>query len=827
MTAIEIPGYLIRREIGAGGMASVYLALQTSLERDVALKVMAPALAADPTFSKRFLQEARMLASLAHPNIVQVYDVGVTQAQLNYFSMQYLAGGDFAQRVKGGISEKDLVHILEGVANALGYAHQRGYVHRDVAPGNILFDVNDTPVLTDFGIARAISQAARITSAGISIGTSHYMSPEQARGGDVDARSDLYGLGVLTWFGLTGKPPYEGSDGFAVSYAHVFEPIPRLPAAQAHWQGLIDRALAKDPAARFQSADEFVDALGTIDARSVAGVGGDPDAPTRVIRRDSVIAAAAAAAAAPRTADLPTRIGPIPTLEESSAFGDGVASRQVGSRRWLPWSIAAVGLVLMSLVAYALLAGRSPPVSSARSPDERPARTQPASTDGMAASSSSTASTTVAETQASAPGIQEDVADATPEDTLAASADVPDDETLDLSKVPTVVDPVIELVRIGRIDLAAQRLTSPPRNNAFERFSVALRIDPKSKTAKQGVVDTARAYLDMADKAWAAGDPAMFAGYLDKAVEVGGSIAEGAESVAAAASRRKREVDALFATAEAAEARWDKATARSAYQKILVVDASSGRAREAMRSVDRIGAPGFVFRDRAGAASGPELVVVGKVAFSRREITRGEFARFWRSAGQQQFAGKDPSCRDRESVFRSSRKRTWQAPDITQDDSHPVVCVSFQQATAYAAWLGKETGQRYRLPTPSEWEQVARGAPAGSCANANLADASFKRSFDSRTGADCDDAHAATAPGGRFAAVAGVFDVDGNVREWVAACGKSAALTAGCREHGVRGRGWMSPADKESVIQPESYADDVALNTLGFRLVRELDGQLE
>ncbi len=825
MTAIEIPGYLIRREIGAGGMASVYLALQTSLERDVALKVMAPALAADPTFSKRFLQEARMLASLAHPNIVQVYDVGVTQAQLNYFSMQYLAGGDFAQRVKGGIGEKELVHILEGVANALGYAHQRGYVHRDVAPGNILFDVNDTPVLTDFGIARAISQAARITSAGISIGTSHYMSPEQARGGDVDARSDLYGLGVLTWFGLTGKPPYEGSDGFAVSYAHVFEPIPRLPAAQAHWQGLVDRALAKDPATRFQSADEFVDALGTIGARNVAVVGNDPDAPTRIIRRESVLAAAAAAA--PRPADLPTRIGPIPTMEESGAVGDADAPRQAGSRRWLPWSIAAVGLVLMSLVAYALLAGRSPPVSSARSSDERPARTVPGSSVGTATSSSSADSSVPAETQSSEIAAQESVADAVPEDALAVSADTPESETLDLSKVPTVIDPVVELVRVGRMDLAAQRLTSPPRNNAFERFSVALRIDPKSKNAKQGVVDTARAYLDMADKAWAAGDAAMFAGYLDKAVEVGGSIAEGAESVAAAKARRKREVDALFATAGAAEVRWDRVAARSAYEKILVIDASSGKAREALRTVDRIGAPGFVFRDGAGTASGPEFVVIGRVAFSRREITRGEFARFWRSAGQQQFAGKDPSCRDRESVFRSSRKRTWQAPDINQDDSHPVVCVSFAQAMAYAAWLGKETGQRYRLPTPSEWEQVARGAPAGSCASANLADASFKRAFDSRTGADCDDAHAATAPGGRFAAVAGVFDIDGNAREWVAACGKNSALTGACREHGVRGRGWMSPGDKESVTQPDSFADDVALNTLGFRLVRELDGQVE
>ena len=245
--AIEIPGYQIKREIGAGGMASVHLAVQTSLEREVAIKVMAPALAADPQFSKRFLQEARMLASLAHPNIVAVYDVGVTPAQLHYFSMQYLPGGDLASRVQRGLEERDLVLTLAGVARAIGYAHARGYVHRDVAPGNVLFDANNNPVLTDFGIALATVTGGHVTSSGFSVGTSHYMSPEQARGGDVDARSDIYSLGVLAYFGLARKPPYDGADGFAVAYAHVFEPIPRLPAPFAQWQPLLDRALAKDP----------------------------------------------------------------------------------------------------------------------------------------------------------------------------------------------------------------------------------------------------------------------------------------------------------------------------------------------------------------------------------------------------------------------------------------------------------------------------------------------------------------------------------------------------------------------------------------------------
>lgn len=808
MTAIDIPGYVIRREVGVGGMASVYLALQTSLDREVALKVMAPSLAADPTFSKRFLQEARMLASLAHPNIVQVYDVGVTQTQLHYFSMQYLSGGDFAQRVRMGLSEKDLVRVLEGIANALGYAHHRGYVHRDVAPGNILFDVNDTPLLTDFGIARAFSQTARITSAGISIGTSHYMSPEQARGSDVDARSDLYGLGVLTWFGLTGKPPYEGADGFAVSYAHVFEPIPRLPPAQAHWQPLIDKALAKNPADRYQDADEFIAALGMIEPRTATPPPSSPDAPTRVIQRETV-------ASALRAGEAPTRIGVLPTMEESIAQGDASSLPAKAVRGWLPWALAAAGVLLIGGVGYALLSGTGA---------DKPEPAGIASSGSGRDPAASAASPLKAGPAAPGPATEAAEAIATPDAVALAGDPLISLEELDLASIPTVIDPVVSLVRQARADLGALRLTNPPRTNAYERFSLALRIDPANSAAIQGVIDTARAYLDLAEKSWAAGNPAEFAGYLDKAEEVAGSVMEGAATVAEFKARRKVEVDKYLAEADAAVKRMDAADARSAYDKVLVVDAGNAAARDGLRAVDRIGKPGYVFRDPAGARSGPEMVVVSaNLAFARRETTRGEFAAWWRAGGQRQFSGKEPSCRDRESIFRSSRKRDWQAPDVSQDDTHPVVCVSFAEAEAYAAWLSKETGKRYRLPSPAEWEQVARKAPAGSCATANLADASYKAAFDTRSGADCNDGHAGTAPAGLFPPVGGVLDIDGNVREWVAACGKSGPLVEGCRDHGLRGRGWLSQADKDGLMQSDSYSEDVSLNSLGFRLVRELD----
>ncbi|MEO7936600.1 MAG: SUMF1/EgtB/PvdO family nonheme iron enzyme, partial [Dokdonella sp.] len=716
-------------------------------------------------------------------------------------------GGDFAQRVRMGLSEKDLLRVLEGIANALGYAHHRGYVHRDVAPGNILFDVNDTPLLTDFGIARAFSQAARITSAGISVGTSHYMSPEQARGGDVDARSDLYGLGVLTWFGLTGKPPYEGADGFAVSYAHVFESIPRLPAAQAHWQALIDKALAKDPAGRYQDAEEFIAALGQIEPREATVGAATQDAPTRVLQRESI-------ASALRSSEVPTRIGVLPTMEEAASVNrpaPALVGEPTGTRSWLPWALAAVGVLLIGSVGFALMGGGKGDTVAKATLSETPMAPSAAKPPSVASRIDASTPNTQAPAEATSPD-------------PASEALANPEAVLDLANVPTVVDPVAQLVRQARVDLAGQRLTNPPRMNAFDRFSLALRIDSKSSPAKQGIVDTAKAYMDLADKSLAAGSLEEFGTYLDKAAEVAGSISEGAPTVALAKSRRDGEISRFLKVGDAATASMDSEAAKTAYAKVLLLDASNKSARDGNKKADGIGKPGYVFHDQVDGRAGTDLVIVSSaLAFARHETTRGEFSVWWRAAGQRQFSGKEPSCRDRESIFRSSRKRDWKSSDIAQSDNHPVVCVSFAEAQAYARWISTQSGKRYRLPTPSEWEQVARKAPSASCATANLADSTFRKAYDSRAGSDCSDGNPATAPVGSYPAVAGVFDIDGNVREWVSACGKSGSFSEGCRDHGLRGRGWLSVADKENVLEDDSYSEDVALNSLGFRLVRELD----
>ncbi|MEP6485311.1 MAG: bifunctional serine/threonine-protein kinase/formylglycine-generating enzyme family protein [Rudaea sp.] len=831
---IDIPGYVIKREIGSGGMASVHLATQTSLEREVALKVMSPALAADPTFSKRFLQEARMLASLAHPNIVAVYDVGVTAAQLHYFSMQYLPGGDLAARVRHGIEERDLVIAIAGVAKALGYAHQRGYIHRDVAPGNILYDANNNPVLTDFGIALAAASGSRITSAGFSVGTSHYMSPEQARGGDVDARSDIYSLGVLTYYGLTGKPPYDGADGFAVAYAHVFETIPRLPPANAHWQPLIDRALAKDPKDRFDNTDQFLEGLAAAIPQYAGVFRDDIQSQTPAVLSTSVMSVPAARAAAP-VSDIPTKVPRSTPVSSAATVPGGIPAVRVtpatpvrkaspGLMRWWPVFIVVIGVALIAFAMFARNQKPAPRTTTVAQTAPAPADTAPTPPTPSAAPPTSTApvetppvATTAPESAPPPPATN----DAVPGELTAA--DVTDATAV--GEFPTVVDPSIDAVRLGRIDFAAQRLTTPAGANALERFQLALKLDPKSKGARQGIVDIAKKYIEYAEKNRTGGDVAQFEQFLKRASEVGKSLPDDPEIPKTIAQVRQSAAAPFVAQGKTAAAALDKSAAKTAYEKAQQFDPDNEAAREGLKFVATIGEPGFVIHDKIGDSQGPDLVILDKrVAMAKRDVTRGEFRRFWNAGGKSQFADASISCRDRESVFRSSKKRTWENPDIEQDDSHPVVCVSWAEGAAYAQWLSKQTGKHYRLMTAAEFDEAVRKAPGGAC-KSNLADAAFNKKFESRDGSECDDGYAGTSPVGHFGAAGGIFDLDGNVRTWVGACGNGAAADVGsrCRDFLVKGRGWLSVATKETPTFSDTYGADVALNTLGFRVVRDLE----
>jgi len=257
---MHIPGYRIERELGQGGMAIVYLAIQESLNRHVALKVIKPVLTTDDEFAKRFLHEGRIIAQLSDPHIVTVYDIASYEGTY-YLSMEYLPGETLQHHIRAGLSLDESLYIARAIASALHYAHHRGIIHRDIKPQNILFRENGSPVLTDFGIAKSLGSSTIMTRTGLSLGTPRYMSPEQIRGQAVDARADLYSFGVLFYEMLTGNAPYVADDSFALAMMHVTAPTPELPPALHRYQPVLNKLLHKDPNQRFQTGQEFIAAL--------------------------------------------------------------------------------------------------------------------------------------------------------------------------------------------------------------------------------------------------------------------------------------------------------------------------------------------------------------------------------------------------------------------------------------------------------------------------------------------------------------------------------------------------------------------------------------
>lgn len=261
----RIGPYKIQREIGRGGMAIVYLAEHRATHEQVALKVLPRQFTFDPEFLDRFRREAQTARGLNHPAIAAVLDHGDDDDQ-PYIAMRYMPGGTLADRLqRSKLSNARVNEIVRQIASALDHIHAAGLIHRDLKPNNILFDEHDNAYLADFGVAKMTLSSAALTSATY-VGTPAYMSPEQATArGDVDARSDVYGLGVIVFEMLTGRPPYKADTPFGLSLAHLNDPIPQIsplrPELGRAGDGVMRMALAKRPQDRYATAGRFARAV--------------------------------------------------------------------------------------------------------------------------------------------------------------------------------------------------------------------------------------------------------------------------------------------------------------------------------------------------------------------------------------------------------------------------------------------------------------------------------------------------------------------------------------------------------------------------------------
>jgi len=345
--------YKLEKLLGKGGMGAVFLARDLTLDRDVAIKVLPPDVSQDEHVIKRFQQEAKTAAKLDHTNIIPIYRVE-SEGGLNYFVMKYISGTSLEDLLeqKKPIPVDEIQRILWQAGVALGHAHQRGIVHRDVKPANIMFDHDGKVMLTDFGISKALQAASGFTGTGMIIGTPHYMAPEQAKGQPVDGRADQYSLGVVGYRMITGALPFAGDSIHTILYKHIFEEPPPVrsvrPDIPEPLSIAIQRAMSKEPAQRYATMEDFATAVFP-EQPVAAGRSGGPITPKPITRAPVTAESPTEAFISAPTTPIPSASRPpagagAPTVPARPGARPAPAAKPSGSKAWI--GIAAAVLVL-------------------------------------------------------------------------------------------------------------------------------------------------------------------------------------------------------------------------------------------------------------------------------------------------------------------------------------------------------------------------------------------------------------------------------------------------------------------------------------------------
>ncbi len=651
----EIAGYRLHKVINHGGMSTVYLGHQLALAREVAIKVMLPLALADEVSRRRFENEVRTIARLEHPNIVGIHEVGRTFDGLPYYAMPYLPRGHLGQRDLSR-DEPRAIEIALTLLQALDYAHARGVVHRDVKAENVLFDEGERVLLADFGIALRRGFGPRVTTAGLAVGSTAYMAPEQARGEDVDGRADLYSLGVLLWEMLTGRLPFEAADALSMAVMHAQDPIPKVPQHLRHWQRFMNRALSKQAAHRFQDAAQMANAIRAVQQRK------------------------------PWT-------GAVEVLQ-----------RLRPTQRWAMPVWATLGVTAVTLVVLAFSMGRDD--------EPKPATTMPIVTSPQAT-----------------PSV----------DPTAAM----------LQPLPEA--PLQHALEDARQQIARGRLTEPKDANAFDSVLLAWHTDSTHPDVAAAIDQLTAAFSEQITRA-----------VKDGKDERAGELAARANALGqqTGTANSKAQQQLREAAGKALDARLQLAVSRRDAADIPRLTALAEQL-QLPRKLD----PRLLARAKTlpkGLARGATLNTASQssakisVALTPRPVSRREYARFAASNG------RSPAlCRERASLLRVLDPRDWQSPGFRQDENDPVVCISLEDAQAYAHWYSAQTGRRYRLPSAEEIAQTP-------------------------------------------------VNIDGRaVSLWLRDCGQN------CQQRQVTGGSWRSHEAQRTLLAMRGY-DDV-----GFRLVRE------
>lgn len=811
--ALQIPGYRVIRKINQGGMSTVYLAIQISVGRVVALKVMNPQLNNDPAFSERFQREATIVGQLSHPNIVAIYDIG-RHEDLNYIAMDYLPNGSVHDKMSTGLSGEEVLRITREIASALDHAHEKGYIHRDIKPENILFRSDNSAVLSDFGVARGLANNSRMTHVGTVVGTPHYMSPEQTKGNSVDGRSDIYSLGIVFYEMLTGTLPYQGDEAVTIALKHISAPIPKLPMQYLAYQKILEKLLAKDPEQRFQRGRDLILAIEDLEKnyRAPSTTATHP-ADLTVINLASALASATYNAMRWRLNRMravrwnpsrgfysrpSTKITEIffneqnaPALTVRAEIETQVHQTYDKKKAALTkLGLAAVIVVLAWCgfsIWYAKTTNINEPLSAAGKlavatadmfielPQASPNADQIIATHTSSPHSSNTIIAGTATSQA--------VAEATTET-----------DTPTISKMPaTSADAATNgATSIAMVAAASEntddQLLSSASSSSAPPITYALTVKPSPAQARVRIMNIPERY-----------QPGIQLPAGQYQIEVSQA---GYDTVLAWVDIVDQDIAPAFALTESI------APGEEISSPVITSIKSEGP--------EMIGIPTGSFfmgnKDDPVAMPVHKVTISKPFAMSKYEITFDDY-----------------------DMFAQATNRTLPGDNRWGRGNRPAINVSFEDARAYASWLSETTGKKYRLPTESEWEYVAR-ADTNSLFwwGDDLKEASGRANC--RRGCNSKFSGlfgAKTAPVGSYPANGfGVYDTAGNVSEWVEDCfaenytlhpkNGQAMVVKSCDARVVRGGSAKDNAERLASHIRNSHRAEISGSHLGFRVVMEL-----
>jgi serine/threonine-protein kinase PpkA len=819
--ALQIPGYRVIRKINQGGMSTVYLAIQISVGRVVALKVMNPQLNSDPAFSERFQREATIVGQLSHPNIVAIYDIG-RHEELNYIAMDYLPNGSVHDRMGTGISGEEVLRITREIAGALDHAHEKGYIHRDIKPENILFRSDNSAVLTDFGVARGVAVNSRMTHVGTVVGTPHYMSPEQTKGNTVDGRSDLYSLGVVFYEMLTGVLPFQGDEAVTIALKHISAPIPKLPVQYLGYQRILDKLLAKDPDQRFQRGRDLVAALEEMEKvpRSTTTTVTHPADLTVLNLARALVSATFNAVRwrwnrarslrwspgrgfysrpATKITEIFFNEQHAPTQIWRDASATAAHKRYSSKNRPITLAVTLAALLPLFWCGISILyaKGKAPEENSsgiaklmlgtAKWFTDSPAALSPV----VATSIASESSTSSVGSGITSSGVQTSVPSAT---LTFTSVNVPVDPAGARGGQIANGDQLASIDRLtSRDQLTGDQLIqgTPLSSEASSSELVqtfSLSVQSKPERARVRILNIPERY-----------QPGIQLVPGPYHIEVS---QPGYET-------QKRWIEIVDQDLQ------PEFTLKEAIQPGEEIS-SQLVASIKTRGPDMITIPrgNFLMGNKDDALAMPvhKVVIARPFAISKYEITFDDY-----------------------DVFAQATKRPLPGDNRWGRGNRPVINVTFDDAKAYAQWLSQTTGKKYRLPTEAEWEYVARAETNtlfwwGDDLREASGRANCRRGCNSKFSGLFG---AKTAPVGTYPANGfGVHDTAGNVAEWVEDCftenynlhpkNGQAMRVKSCDTRVVRGGSARDNLDRLASHARDYHRSEIHNAHLGFRVVMEL-----